>query len=96
MLDETITPELQREGLMREVVRHVQAARKDAGLNVDDRIRLSFATSDDELSRAIYEFRDAIAEEVLQIEPSSSSGQYAHTSNVKIDGCDLEITLEKA
>ncbi|MBP7775136.1 MAG: isoleucine--tRNA ligase [Candidatus Saccharimonas aalborgensis] len=96
LLDETITPELKREGLMREVVRHVQAARKDAGLNVDDRIRLSFATSDDELSRAIYEFRDAIAEEVLQIEPSSSSGQYAHTSNVKIDGCDLEITLEKA
>jgi isoleucyl-tRNA synthetase len=96
LLDETITPELKREGLMREVVRHVQAARKDAGLNVDDRIRLSFATSDDELSRAIYEFRDAIAEEVLQIEPSSSSGQYAHISNVKIDGCDLEITLEKA
>ena len=96
LLDETITPELKREGLMREVVRHVQAARKDAGLNVDDRIRLSFATSDDELTRAIYEFRDAIAEEVLQIEPSSSSGQYAHISNVKIDGCDLEITLEKA
>lgn len=94
--DETLTPELKREGLMREVVRHVQAARKDAGLNVDDRIRLSFATSDDELTRAIYEFRDAIAEEVLQIEPSSSSGQYAHISNVKIDGCDLEITLEKA
>jgi isoleucyl-tRNA synthetase len=39
-LDVTITPELRAEGLAREVVRAVQDARKEAGLNIADRIRL--------------------------------------------------------
>ena len=45
-LDVTITPELRREGLAREVVRLVQDARKSDGLNVSDRIWLRWSTDD--------------------------------------------------
>ena len=39
-LDLTLTPELRRLGLARDVVRQVQEARKSSGLDVSDRIRL--------------------------------------------------------
>ena len=45
-LDTTLTPELEAEGLMREVVSKVQTMRKDAGFEVTDHIALSVAGSD--------------------------------------------------
>lgn len=64
-LDTTITPQLKKEGLAREVVRYVQNARKQAGLNVDDRIELMLYTEDDELAAAIRENQQAIMAETL-------------------------------
>ena len=52
-LDKQLTPELCSEGLSREVIRAVQKARKDAGLNVDDRIRLTITTDDDSVAEAV-------------------------------------------
>ncbi|MGY4893094.1 MAG: class I tRNA ligase family protein [Candidatus Saccharimonadota bacterium] len=92
-LDKTITPELRREGLAREVVRHVQAARKNAGLNVDDRIELSVKATDDELSKAILEHAATITAETLA--ENITEGDYAHVSKVAIEGAELVISLEK-
>lgn len=65
-LDKTLTPELKREGLMREVVRQVQSARKKAGLRVDDRIMLSLVAEEgSSLAQAISEHARTIAEETL-------------------------------
>lgn len=91
-IDETLTPELQREGLMREVIRHVQAARKKAGLNVDDRINLHLLTEDSELTAAISEHHDAIYAETLAV---SSEVGATDAEMVKIDGIELAISLEK-
>lgn len=63
-LDLTITPELRRAGLAREVVRLVQDARKSAGLEVSDRITLWWA-ADGEVADALREHGPAVAQEVL-------------------------------
>lgn len=90
-LDVNITPELKREGLMREVIRFVQSARKNAGLNVDDRIILSLETDDKELQKAIAENQETILAETL-----STIGQTIdNPSAVKIDGAGLTICLNK-
>ncbi len=92
-LDKTITPELRREGLAREVVRYVQSARKNAGLNVDDRISLSLQ-ADSELAQAIEEFAEAIIAETLTVTLTSES--YEHTENVEIEKMPLVVSLQKA
>ena len=50
ILDGNVTAELAAEGLARDVVRAVQQARKDAGLDVSDRIRLVLEASEDVLA----------------------------------------------
>lgn len=97
LLDTRITPELAREGMAREVVRHVQSARKEAGLEMDDRIVLHLATSDPELTAAIAAHRDSIANETLVRQWSEQPlGTDAYGTQVKIDGRALTIELRKA
>lgn len=91
-LDFTITPELKREGMMREVVRAVQNARKDAGLNVDDRISLSLHTEDKQLQKAIDEHQETILAETLGADAKVTDG---YEANVKVEGSDLKIGLKK-
>jgi isoleucyl-tRNA synthetase len=93
-IDTELTSELRREGLMREVIRHVQSARKTAGLNVDDHIKLGLATEDKDLQKAIDEHEKTIATETLADAVSSSS--YDHEVSVKVEGAELTVTLQKA
>ena len=94
-IDEKLTPELKREGLMREVVRHVQSARKAAGLNIDDRISLALKTDDKELQKAIAEHDKVIQEETLAVR-SDGMDTHAHESTVTVEGVELTIALAKA
>ncbi|NBU34506.1 isoleucine--tRNA ligase [bacterium] len=94
-LDLEITPELHREGMMREVIRAVQNARKEAGLEVDDRINLSLQTDIEQLQKAISEHQDTIVAETL------AHGLQNHvadglTKTVKIEGHELTLHLAKA
>jgi isoleucyl-tRNA synthetase len=94
-LDTEITPELKREGLMREVVRHVQSARKAAGLNVDDHIDLVLSTEDKELKAAIDEHAETIKSETLA-DTVTNEGKKTYQSTAKIEGRGLTVGLEKA
>lgn len=93
--DLTITPELKREGLMREIVRHVQSARKQAGLQIDDRIVLSISSDDSEISQAVDVFADVIKAETLAVELNSVVDE-SEKYDVKIEGKLVEISLKKA
>lgn len=93
--DLTITPELKREGLMREIIRHVQSARKQAGLQIDDRIVLSISSDDSEISQAIDAFADVIKAETLAVELNSAAGE-SEKYDAKIEGKLVEISLKKA
>ena len=86
-----LTPELKREGLMREVIRHVQSARKKAGLQVDDRIILQLTTDDEQLRQAINEHAEVIAAETLATFGQSD----AYSTTVAIEGAELQITLQR-
>jgi isoleucyl-tRNA synthetase len=69
-LDTEITPELKLEGAKRELVRHINALRKEAGLTIADRIVLHFETADADLQEIFDRFgekllRDVLAEKII-------------------------------
>ncbi|MGL6073895.1 MAG: class I tRNA ligase family protein [Fimbriiglobus sp.] len=94
-LDTRITPELKAEGLAREVVRFVQDARKEAGLNVSDKIALTLTTDNAELTAAIDTHRTTIAGEVQATTWTTTPMAAAFTTEVTVDGAKLTIALSK-
>ena len=66
-LDLELTDDLRREGVARELIRAVQDARKSAGLDVTDRIRLGVEAGP-VVAAALAEHRDAVAGETLALE----------------------------
>jgi isoleucyl-tRNA synthetase len=98
VLDTALTTELAQEGLMREAVRHIQSARKAAGLEVDDRIKLALDTRDPALQAALETFHTIIAAETLSnsLTTTGTAKVYAHASVVKLGTAELAISLEKA
>lgn len=92
-LNKEITPELRREGLAREIIRYIQATRKNAGLNVDDRIILDVRVGDDkELQAALTEHAETILAETLGTFGDVAKG---YTETVRIEGADVTISLIK-
>lgn len=89
LLDKTLTDELKKEGFARELIRVIQAARKKAGLNVDDRIRLSVSVDLDE------EWKELVKAETLAIE-MVKDGNYGYDEVTKVEGENVTISLEKA
>ena len=88
VLDKTLTPELLEEGKIRELIRFVQAARKKAGLNVDDRIRLMVSMEVPEAYREML-MNEVLAEELVH------EGNFAYDEIVKVQGENVAISLEK-
>jgi isoleucyl-tRNA synthetase len=96
-IDPTITPELRREGMARELISRVQRMRKESGLAVSDRIRLS-VSADVPVLEAVAEHRVWIAEEVLATEIVIGGELHGNTlarQSVDIDGIRADLALTK-
>ncbi len=93
-LDTTITPKLKREGIARELIRQIQNARKEAGLQVSDRITLVLQTDDKELTKAINEHTETIKQETLA-QHLTSDGSGTHKVSLNINNKNLTIKLTK-
>jgi isoleucyl-tRNA synthetase len=89
--------ELLREGAAREVVHAVQNARKNAGLEVEDRIELALS-GDNGLLDVVRQHADYVVGETLasRLELDGTVLDGAHTETARIDGCELTIALLRA
>lgn len=96
LIDTIISPELRREGMMREVIRQVQNNRKVLDLNIDDRINLNLVTDNKNLAKAIKDFQQQIAHETLAVKIVSTKETNNSKLPVKIDDAMLFIDLTKA
>ena len=87
-LDKKLTKELKEEGRAREIIRAVQAARKHAGLQVDDEIKLSLSC---DLPKG---YEDLIKTETGTKEFSKDQN-YAYDEIAKVNGENITISLER-
>lgn len=93
ILDTHLTSELVQEGLARELIHHIQQARRDAGLRIDQRIALGLDLSG-ELSEAVQAHRETIAEEVLATEITLGPVGDALSKQVSLNGQTVRIGIQ--
>ena len=95
LLNTTLTPELKSEGIARDIIRNVQNLRKDAGLDIADRIKLSLVSTSDDMNGAVQQCRDYIASETLAVDIQNQPIDAPDSTTVKIDGQEMTVTLCK-
>jgi isoleucyl-tRNA synthetase len=96
-IDVTITPELAREGLARDLVRRIQTLRKEAKFELDDRI-VTYYDVGDELEIVVEEWGDYIQTETLSQElvPGPVPGDVARHEQFELGGQPLNLGVKKA
>jgi isoleucyl-tRNA synthetase len=91
VLDTSLDRELEREGFARELVSLLQNARKGAGLEVTDRVRVAWSCHDDLGREALSAFGNYIQREILAGELAEGEGR----SIVDVNGVSVGYSLEK-
>ena len=92
-LDILTDPELEAEGMAREVVSRIQQLRREAGLAVTDRIEVAWSTQDEALATAIATHGYYISREVLATELTRSDDAGA---DLEVDGSPLGLRISRS
>ncbi len=96
-INAALTPELRAEGLAREVVRRVQAMRKEAGFNIDDRIHLYYDLNGSvALNEVMQSWSDYISTETLAVEmEAAQSPSDAYTEEQNLEGEKITLGVKR-
>lgn len=89
-LDLFITNELEKEGIARDIIRFVQQSRKDAGLNISDKIMLSIVSNDNMVAEAISKYREMIESPTLA---SITQDELQHNFEADLEGRVVKISF---
>ena len=92
-----ITPELRAEGYVRDIAHIVQNMRKNAGLEISDRIQLSInAPEGSDIANAIANYTDYIANETLAVGINGEIADEVARDRHSVDGVEVEIGVARA
>ena len=95
-VDTELTPALMQEGYARDVVRHVNNMRKDAGLEISDRIELAYQGANGDVAIALSGFAEYIQQETLALSLREGSvANVLYTQAVSIGGQEITLQLCK-
>ena len=90
-----MTPELEQEGLAREIVHRIQNLRKDAGFEIADRIR-AYYSGDDALREAMQRFDEYVRNETLAVEVAEGGPPpSAQSETALLDGREVTLGVER-
>lgn len=92
-LDIEITPELKNEGMARLIIKRIQAMRKDLGLEITDRIKVTLENNN-ELENAVNVFREHICSQVLANE--IAFGEPSESRDVEFGEFTAKVKIEKS
>ncbi len=92
-LDTTISEELARAGILRDIVRQCQVFRKNAGFDVSDRIVIAFTTDSDLVNSILEEKKESLSRDLLATVATPSSVDY--TGTIDLDGTIITVQLQK-
>jgi isoleucyl-tRNA synthetase len=92
VLHTELTDALVREGIAREFTSLMQNARREAGLEVSDRIKVSWSCADATVAQALREHAAAVAKEILAVELNEGAG----TQSFQLNDVEVRHTLTRA
>lgn len=94
-LDLTLTPELLREGMIREIIRRVNGLRKEAGLTIEDRIELVLHATSAEVATALGEHKETLLEGTLA-SSLRTDGEMPHNGTTfRVQEQDVTVGFER-
>ena len=95
-MDITVTEELKREGMARELVNRIQNIRKESGFEVTDKIRITIGKNG-QTDGAVESYGDYIAAQTLAVSISSADSiTDPDTQNIELDDLTVSILVKKA